>query len=133
MAVTPRFQAQYRVRFDEADASGQLRPSGFLRFAQDIAWQHSEAAGFDRAWYADRALHWLVRDVDLRVLGPVVFGQRLDVSTEVVGWRHIWARRHAEVRDVPHGSHSDALLATIATDWVLLGADARPARLPSEI
>ena len=34
---------------------------GHLRFAQDLAWIHSESAGFGREWYADRQLTWLVR------------------------------------------------------------------------
>jgi len=133
VAVPRRFEARYRVRFDEADAVGQLRPSGFLRFAQDIAWQHSEAAGFDRSWYAERAIHWLVRDVDLRILDPVTFGERLDMSTEVTGWRHVWARRHAEVRVATAATRGEGPLATIDTDWVLLAADGRPARLPPDV
>jgi acyl-CoA thioesterase FadM len=127
VAVPRRFEAEYRVRFDEADAGGSLRPSGFLRFAQDVAWQHSEAAGFGRDWYADRAMHWLVRDVDLQVLAPVTFGDRLAVRTEVVGWRHVWARRRAPVL------RGDATVAVIETDWVLLRTDGRPARLPEEM
>ena len=42
------FEADFRVRFDEADVSGRLRPSGFVRYAQDLAWRHSDAAGFER-------------------------------------------------------------------------------------
>lgn len=127
VAVPRRFEAEYRVRFDEADANGLLRPSGFLRYAQDIAWLHSEAAGFGRDWYAERAVQWLVRDVDLRILAPVTYGDRLTVSTEVVGWRHVWARRQALVR------RGDTDVALVETDWVLLGRDGRPARLPDEI
>jgi acyl-CoA thioesterase FadM len=119
------------VRFDEADAAGWLRPSGFLRFAQDVAWQHSEVAGFGRRWYAERMVHWLVRDVDLRILRPVTYGDQLSVSTEVTGWRHVWARRSCEIRR-PSDS-LDEPVATVRTDWVLLRGDGRPARLPSEM
>jgi acyl-CoA thioesterase FadM len=127
VTVPRRFEAEYRVRFDEADAGGRLRSSGFLRFAQDIAWQHSEAAGFGRDWYAERAMHWLVRDVDLQILAPVSYGDRLAVRTEVVGWRHVWARRRALVL------RGDAIVAVVETDWVLLRTDGRPARLPIEM
>ncbi len=54
MTVARILEAEYRVRFDEADASGLLRPSGLLRYAQDMAWRHSEVAGFGREWYAER-------------------------------------------------------------------------------
>jgi acyl-CoA thioesterase FadM len=151
-----RLSHRYQVRFDEADAQARLRPSGFLRYAQDVAWQHSEAAGFGREWYAEREVHWLVRNVALRIVAPVTYGDTLEATTQVTGWRHVWARRQAEVRhvssslraaDAPaHGgapAHADTdsvhlprdgpLVATVQTDWVLLRDDGRPARVPGEI
>jgi len=47
-----RFEAPFQVRFDEAGPDGCLGSSGFLRYAQHVAWMHSTAEGFDRAWYA---------------------------------------------------------------------------------
>ena len=46
------WQTSYRVRFDEAGPDGHLRTSGFMRYAQDLAWQHSADLGFDER------LHW---------------------------------------------------------------------------
>ena len=61
-AVSPtRFAASYRVRFDESVPTGTIRTSGLLRYAQDVAWMHSDALGFDRDWYQARSLTWLVR------------------------------------------------------------------------
>ena len=54
MGPARRLSHHYQVRFDEADAQGLLRPSGFLRYAQDMAWRHSESAGFGLDWYAER-------------------------------------------------------------------------------
>ena len=45
-------EARYRVRFDEAGPDGLAPDVGLMRYAQDVAWQHSTALGFDRAWYA---------------------------------------------------------------------------------
>jgi hypothetical protein len=39
-----------------------------LRYAQDVAWFHSASRGFDRAWYAERGLTWLVRTAEVSVL-----------------------------------------------------------------
>ena len=50
------YLAGYRVRFDEAGPDGLLRTSALMRYAQDIAWRHSEQLGFDRDWYASRGL-----------------------------------------------------------------------------
>jgi acyl-CoA thioesterase FadM len=57
------------------------------------------------------------------------------VVTEVTGIRHVWARRHAEMRRTGSaGLPGDgSVVALVDTDWVLLGLDGRPARMPGEI
>jgi acyl-CoA thioesterase FadM len=119
--------AGYRVRFDEAGPDGILRTSNLLRYAQDVAWRHSEALGFGRDWYAERGLGWVVRSVDLVVLGPIAMGETVRVSTAVAGHRRIWARRLSEAR------HADGRLAArIVTDWVLLDGRGRLVRIPAD-
>jgi acyl-ACP thioesterase len=125
--ISNGFAAAYRVRFDEAGADGRLRTSGLLRYAQDIAWRHSEDLGFDRRWYTDRGRWWVVRSVDLRVLAPIAIGETLRLSTAVIGHRRIWARRRGEFR-LPDG----ALGALATTDWVLLDERGRVMRIPED-
>jgi acyl-ACP thioesterase len=123
-----RFHAGYRVRFDEAGPDGNLRTSGLLRYAQDVAWQHSEALGFDRAWYSERQLTWLVRGAEIEVSRGARMGSALDVSTEVLGYRKVWARRRSELT-----LHDGSLAAWVHTDWLLIDGVGRPTRIPSEI
>jgi acyl-ACP thioesterase len=122
------FHAAYRVRFDEAGPDGNLLTSGLLRYAQDVAWQHSEALGFDRAWYAERQLTWLVRGGEIEVSRGARMGTTLDITTEVLGYRKVWARRRSEVR-LQDGS----LAAWVHTDWLLIDRVGRPTRVPAEI
>ncbi len=130
MGTPKRIEHHYRVRFDEADKDGHLRPSGLLRFTQDVAWRHSEEAGFDRAWYDARAMHWLVRNISLRIHGNATQGDVITITTEVIGWRQMWARRRTELRQRGRGGEP---IATVDTDWVLLGDDGRPAKVPAEV
>jgi acyl-ACP thioesterase len=123
--ITNGFRAGYRVRFDEAGPDGAMRISSLLRYAQDIAWRHSERTGFDRAWYAERGLGWVVRGVALELGEPVPMGHTLRLSTAVIGHRRIWARRLAECRLV-----TGELAARVTTDWVLLDARGRIVRIP---
>jgi acyl-ACP thioesterase len=106
-----------------------------MRYAQDMAWRHSTEAGFDRAWYLARGMNWLVRNARVSLLQPITYGDVLAISTQVIGWRQVWARRHTEVRRVgsEDGRGDDGLMATVDTDWVLLADDGRPARAPQEI
>ena len=119
----------YRVRFDESGPDGRLPASGFLRYAQDMAWRHSTAGGFDREWYASRGFAWLIRAVELDVVGSVEHGQEIHVSTEVLGFRRAWARRRSEFR----GGPEERPLAVALIDWVLLNTAGRPVRAPADI
>ncbi len=121
------YLAGYRVRFDEAAPDGNLRTSALLRYAQDIAWRHSEQLGFDRAWYRDRGLGWVVRGVELEIAAAIPLGTTLRLSTAVVGHRRIWARRLGECRFA-----DGRLAARITTDWVLLDARGRIVRIPDD-
>ncbi len=126
-AAPRRIEVPYRVRFDESTPAGTLRTSSLLRYAQDIAWIHSERLGFDRSWYLARGLAWLVRGVELEVSEPIRMGEDLLVSTEVTGFRKVSARRRSEFR------HPDGGLAAVATiDWAMTDERGRPVRVPNE-
>jgi acyl-CoA thioesterase FadM len=127
MPSPARREANYRARFDEAGADGHLRSSGFLRWAQDLAWIHAESLGFGREWYQRERLTWLIRGIELDIVERVPYGSAVLVSTEVVGFRRAWARRRSEFR------HATGAIAAVALiDWMLLSEAGRPARIPSE-
>jgi acyl-ACP thioesterase len=119
------FVGGYRVRFDEAGPDGRLRTAGLLRYAQDVAWRHSEALGFDRRWYEEQDLSWVVRAVDLEVTGPIQMGQVVRAETVVIEVRRAWARRRGEFR------LADGTSVAIAyTDWVIVDGRGRLVRIP---
>lgn len=121
------YLTDYRVRFDEAGPNGRARISTLLRYAQDVAWRHSEDLGFDREWYRARGVGWVVRAVELELHAPIPMGHTLRVSTAVVGHRRIWARRLGEC----HLSDG-RLAARLTTDWVLLDGRNRIVRIPDD-
>lgn len=116
----------YRTRFDECGPDGLLRTSALLRYAQDVAWVHSERLGFDRAWYTSRGLAWLVRAVDIELRAPIPTGRWLEVTTRVVGFRRVSARRQTTFRD------SGTLVAEVLTDWAMTDERGAPVRIPSD-
>lgn len=109
------WQTTYRVRFDEAGPDGLLRTSGFMRYAQDLAWQHSADLGFGRAWYAERGLTWLVRAAELVVHTAPAMGSVVTARTAIVGIRRVFARRRGELL-LADGTPA----GWVHTDWVLI-------------
>ena len=121
-----RTSSIYRVRFDEAGPDGIARASAYLRFAQDLAWLHSERRGFGRTWYRDRGLAWVVRAIDLTIQMPLPTGAAMIATTEVIGGRRVMARRHCDLRAEADGSP----IATVVTDWVMTTTAGVPTRVP---
>ncbi len=119
--------SSYRVRFDEAAPDGRVRTSVLLRYAQDLAWFHSSARGFTRAWYRERGLTWLARAAEVTILGPMGVGEEYVGTTQVAGWRRVWARRRTDFVDA-----NGETVAWLHVDWVLLDARGAPTRIPSE-
>jgi acyl-CoA thioesterase FadM len=118
---------EYRPRFDECGPDGLVRTSALLRYAQDVAWVHSERLGFDRAWYADRGLAWVVRAAALGIRQPIPLGATLAITTAITGFRKVWARRRTEAR------LGDGTLALWGhTDWVMTDSRGMPGRVPAE-
>ena len=131
MSVAPELRngatAAYRIRFDECGADSIVRSSALLRYAQDVAWIHSEQLGFNRSWYGERGLAWVVRAAELGILVPVPLGATLSISTAITGFRKVWARRRTEAR------LADGTLAFWAhTDWVMTDRRGMPGRVPPE-
>lgn len=63
------------------------------------------------------------------MLDEIAYGSELTVSTEVVGFRRVLARRRSEF----HAYGSEGPAAVAITDWVLLNAGGAPTRVPAEI
>ena len=122
-----RCSAPYRVRFDEAAPDGRIRTSVLLRYAQDLAWYHSAYHGFTREWYRERGLTWLARAAEVTVEGDMRVGDEIVGTTQVVGWRRVWARRRTDFVDA-----DGRPLAWTHVDWVLLDARGAPTRVPSD-
>jgi acyl-ACP thioesterase len=120
------WQTSYRIRFDEAGPDGRLRTSGFMRYAQDLAWQHSADLGFGRTWYAERGLTWLVRAAELVIHEAPEMGTTLTARTAIVGIRRVFARRRGEfllADGTPAG--------WVHTDWVLIDHRGALTRIPA--
>jgi acyl-ACP thioesterase len=122
-----RIVRPFRVRFEESTPNETVRTAIHLAWVADIAWQHSTLLGFGRDWYASRNLFWLVRAVRLDVVRPIATYAGVSVSTCVIGYRRVAARRESEVYD-PSGN----LLARLQIDWVMTNERGIPTRIPPE-
>jgi acyl-CoA thioesterase FadM len=122
------FTSLFQVRFDECAADGAARASTLLRYTIEVAFAHSTAKGFPLAWYDARGLYWLVRRARLELRRPVPYGVRVWVTTRVVGFRRIWARRRNLVWE-----EGGPAVGTITMDWVFTDRQGSPIRVVPEM
>jgi acyl-ACP thioesterase len=122
-----RCSAPFRVRFDEGGPDGLIRTSVLLRYTQDLAGVHSSSRGFDRSWYAERGITWLVRAAVVAVTAPIAVGTELVGTTTVLGGRRVWARRRTEFQNA-----DGSIVSWVHIDWVLLDDRGTPKRIPKE-
>jgi acyl-CoA thioesterase FadM len=113
-AAPPRYEAVYRVRFDEATPQGTLRNGALLGYVTDIAWLHSSALGFTREWYRERNLAWLVRAIEIEMLQAVRDGDEIRLTTRIGGYRKVMARRVSEIL-----AADGTLVGTARVDWAM--------------
>ncbi|MGH2454324.1 MAG: acyl-ACP thioesterase domain-containing protein [bacterium] len=118
----------FRVRFDECGPDAATRASSVLRYVIETAFGHSAREGYPLSWYEDHGLFWLVRRARLELTLPLLYGTTVAVTTRVVGFQRIWARRENEIR------HAGGIRSgEVTMDWIFTDREGHPARILREI
>ena len=120
----------FRVRHYECDGAGHLNHANYLRYMQEAAFDASREAGYGIGAYDALGAHWLIRETDIEYLHPLVYDDRVRVTTYVEDFRRVRSRRAYEfTREA-----DDLLVARATTDWVYLDAQTgRPTPIPPEM
>jgi acyl-CoA thioester hydrolase len=129
--LDPRqYSATWPVRFVELDANGHVNNAVFLNWAEQLAIDHAEAAGFGRGFNAEHGGGWVVREHRITFHRPAVYGDRVQGTTIVESMSAVSGVRRTVLRREPDG----ALLAEAVTNWVWVRAsDGRPTRIPAAL
>jgi len=111
------------------DANGHASNIEFVRWMQEAAVAHSDAAGCTAATLAAGAT-WVVRSHHIEYLRPAFENDRIDVRTWVVDFRRAFSRRKYEfVR-----ADDQTVLARGETNWVFIEVGSgRPRSIPANI
>ncbi|HUO06739.1 MAG TPA: thioesterase family protein [Phycisphaerae bacterium] len=111
------------------DANGHANNVEYLRWFQDGAISHADAAGCTAATLAIGA-SWVVRSHQITYLRPAFEGDRLIVKTWVATFEKVSSiRRYQILRP-----SDNAVLAEGETNWIFIDAPSgRPRRIPPEI
>ena len=117
------------VNRSQIDENGHVNNVEFVRWMQEAAVRHADAAGCTAATVAAGAT-WVVRSHRIDYLRPAFAGDRVRILTWVADFRRAFSLRRYQFLK----AGSDTLLAKGETDWVYVDlTSGRPRSVPDEI
>ena len=120
----------WRVRTYELDVNGHVNNAVYLNWAEQLATEHVEAAGFGREWHLAQGGAWLVRRHEITYRVPAVYGDELELTTRAIQVKGARGFRETTISRVADGT----VLAEVSTEWVWVRlSDGRPTRVPEEL
>ncbi|HEY3078784.1 MAG TPA: acyl-CoA thioesterase [Chloroflexota bacterium] len=117
-----------RVRHYEMDALGHVNSAVYLHYVEEAAVEHARLLGFGAERLRELGGAWVVRRHEIEYRRPSIAGDELEVTTRVLSVDRMRGTRRTTIRRVGDG----ALIAEAVTEWIWVGADGRPRRLPAE-
>jgi len=121
------FLIHVRVRHHEMDALGHVNNAVYLNYVEEAAVEHARALGYGEARWRELGGNWVVRRHEITYHAPAVAGDELAVTTRIIGLEGIRGIRRTTIERDGH------LLVDATTEWVWVGPDGRPRRLPPEV
>ena len=127
MPSTPiHHEYEFAVPTAAIDANGHVNNVEFVRWMQEAAVAHADAAGCTAAT-RDAGATWVVRSHHVEYLRPAVAGDRVRVITWVANVRRAFSLRRYEFRRAGDGT----VLARGETNWVFVDSETgRPRSIP---
>ena len=124
------YTTRWRVRTYEVDVNGHVNNAVYLNWVEQVATEHTEAAGFGPAWIEAQGAAWVVRRHAITYRRPAVYGDELELTTRAMLLKGARGHRQTSITRV-----SDAApIAEVETEWVWMRlADGRPTRVPDEV
>jgi len=123
------YSTRWKVRPYELDGNGHVNNAVYLNYAEAITIEHAEASGYGASWTKAHGGVWMVHRSIVTHHLPAVYGDELDLTVRVELVQGVRGVRRTTI-----WRHADrAPVAEVLTEWVWVGADGRPARVPREL
>jgi len=121
---------RWPVRNYELDSNGHVNNAVYLNWAEQMAMEHAELAGYGRAWSRAQGGWWLVHRNLVTYHRPARFGDVVELTVRVIYLRGSRGVRQTEICRAADRE----VLAEVVTEWVWVrDSDGHPARVPREM
>jgi len=121
---------RWPVRNYELDSNGHVNNAVYLNWAEQMAMEHAELAGYGRACSRAQGGWWLVHRNLVTYHRPARFGDVVELTVRVIYLRGSRGVRQTEICRAADRE----VLAEVVTEWVWVrDSDGHPARVPREM
>ncbi len=110
-----RLTENIRIPVYMTDEYDRLTPSGFMKYAQEVGANHASLNHFGHRELLEEGLAWVVSRMHFHFDRPVLFGQRVSLTTWHMGMEGIFFRREYKMCD-----EAEQVLVRGTSSWVLL-------------
>jgi len=119
-----------RATADDIDELRHVSNLSYVRWVQDVAIAHSEAAGWDHLAYERLGAVFVVRRHEIDYLAPAFEGEELDLVTWIESWKAASSVRRTRIERIGDARE----LVQASTLWAMVAiASGRPTRIAEEI
>jgi acyl-CoA thioester hydrolase len=108
------------------DVQGHVNNAVYLHYVEEAAIEHAGLIGFGPERLRELGGTWVVRRHSITYRRPAVAGDDLDVTTTIASLERTRGTRRTTI------ARAGEVLAEAETEWVWVGHDGRPRRLPAE-
>ncbi len=124
-----RFEYEITVSPDCIDQLGHVNNIEYVRWVQDAAIRHSDAAGLDWAAYQSMRAAFIIRRHEIDYLREAKAGETVRVATWIDAATRITALRMTEIRDA-----RGEVIVRAKTTWVFVSLETmRPVRINERV
>jgi len=121
---------RFSVRTYELDENGHVNNAVYLNWAEHLAADHAERAGFGRRWSLDHGGAWVVRRHEVTYRLPALRDDEIEATVRVEALGGVRGVRRTSIRRISDGTE----LAEVVSEWVWVRTtDGRPTRVPREL
>jgi YbgC/YbaW family acyl-CoA thioester hydrolase len=145
----PAFETFVRVRFHEVDALGHVNNAAYLNYIEQAAIDHAVCLGLGMEELRRLGGTFVARRHEIDFLRPAFAGDVLRIVTWLGNPRgariersYLVTREPGQLRDTVFGGRAivrqdppaiASLIARAKTEWVFVGVEGQPRRLPGEL
>jgi acyl-CoA thioester hydrolase len=121
---------RWPVRGYELDSNGHVNNAVYLSWVEELATAHAEAAGYGRAWCAEKGGGWVIRRSEITYHQPARYGDLVELTVFVELVRGARGVRRTSIRRAEDGT----LFAEARTEWVWVRlTDGRAMAAPADL